>query len=53
MVTIASDKNPEVDELLIEDYKLLSGKLLPGLPPMRGIGHTIDTGTDPPVSKPA
>ena len=38
---------------LVEAYQDLFAELPPGLPPMRNIGHTIDTGDNPPISKPA
>lgn len=38
---------------LVNEYKDIFEKLPSGLPPMRGIGHTIDTGSSLPISKPA
>ncbi len=55
-VMAAPDEEPNIDERaspLVEHYKMVFEKLPPGLPPRRGIGHTIDTGDAPPVSKPA
>ena len=38
---------------IVEEYRDVFGDTPPGLPPLRTIGHTIDTGDHPPISKPA
>jgi hypothetical protein len=38
---------------IIEAYSDVFGDMPPGLPPLRDIGHTINTGDHPPISKPA
>lgn len=38
---------------IVDEFRDVFGDMPPGLPPLRTIGHTIDTGDHPPISKPA
>lgn len=50
-----SNTDSEISEIIDETqkgYECVFEKLSPGLPPDRGLPHTIDTGNSPPVSRP-
>jgi hypothetical protein len=50
-----NDKQTHTDPALqqiLTDYESVFAPLPPGMPPERGVGHTIDTGNAPPVSRP-
>jgi hypothetical protein len=47
-----SNSQPGAAHSLLKDFADVFADAPPGLPPERGIGHTIDTGDSPPVSRP-
>ena len=52
--TTNADAQPEHPgaRQVLDEFPEIFGDIPPGLPPVRGIGHTINTGDSPPISKP-
>ena len=49
----SADKFSAGAKSIVQEYEDVFGDMPPGLPPLRTIGHTINTGSHPPVSKQA